>query len=337
MSATEISTIRRDEALVLLPDAAHQSEDGRHWIVPLHAWVYEPQQSFFRRKLFVELLEAKHDLHVTTDNARFFDPRVNLLLADNKPGRTIVVDIAGTRATLPPTGDNGHSRVEVQLPVDAAAPDGAILKIRAVLPSSDPRTIETRTRLVGPTGLSVISDIDDTVKITNVIERRRLLESTFYKPFEAVAGMADAYGRLSAAGAPVHYVSSSPWHLAQPLLEFFSAERLPLSALTLKHIRLTDETLLNIFLPGRETKPPAIEAILADYPDREFVLIGDSGEDDAEVYAEAHDRHPEQIARIYIRKVSGDARGIERAAKALSGIEATRWKLFDDPRQIEAP
>ena len=63
-------------------------------------------------------------------------------------------------------------------------------------------------------------------------------------------------------------------------------------------------TYRDIVRPGRETKPPEIEAILTKYPGRRFILIGDSGEDDPEVYAKALHRHPVQTARIYIRNSS---------------------------------
>ncbi len=140
----------------------------------------------------------------------------------------------------------------------------------------------------------------------------------------------------AATGAPIHYVSSSPWHLAEPLLEFFTAKGLPLSSITLKHFRLKDLTALNILLPGRETKPPEIEAILTRYPGRRFILIGDSGEDDPEVYAEALRRHPKQIARIYIRNVTSGKRDDQRFVEAFAGIEPAQWVLFDDPGEIEA-
>ena len=336
MSAADVSTLRPEEALVLLPAAAHRSEDGRQWVVPLHAWVYVPQNSHVRRGAIAELLKLKHGLEVTSSSAPFFDARVNLLLADNKDGRTIVVDVAGTRATLPPTEDNGHARGEVRIPVTFATPDGAILPIRAGLPASASRPVETSAHLIGPTGLSIISDIDDTVKITHVLDRGRMWEATFYKPFEAVDGMPGTYRKLSATGAPIHYVSSSPWHLAEPLLEFLTAKGLPVSSITLKHFRLKDRTALNILLPGSETKPPEIEAILTRYPGRNFILIGDSGEDDPEVYGEALRRHPKQIARIYIRNVTGAKREDARFAEAFASVEAAQWVLFDDPGEIQA-
>ena len=137
VSAAEVSTLKADEAVVLFPAAAHQSEDGRQWVVPLHVWVYLPQHSQFRRKAIAELLKRRHGLDLTPANAVFFDPRVNLLLADNKRDRTVVVEVAGVRATLPPTSANGHSQSQVRIPVSAQTPEGARLTIRAVLPPAN--------------------------------------------------------------------------------------------------------------------------------------------------------------------------------------------------------
>ena len=334
VSAAEVSTLKAGEAVMLLPTAGHRSEDGRQWVVPLHAWVYAPQNSNLRRRAIAELLKLRYGFDVTPASAPYFDTRVNLLLADNKRGRTIVVDVAGARVTLPPTAANGHTRTLVRIPVSAATPDGARLTISAVLPAPVSRRIETSAHLIGPAGLSIISDIDDTVKITHVLDRRRMWEAIFYKPFEAVDGMPAAYHRLAAPGVAFHYVSSSPWHLAKPLLDFLDANGLPLSSIALKQVRLKDRTRLDIFRPGRETKPPEIEAILTKFPGRRFILVGDSGEDDPEVYAEALHRHPVQIVRIYIRNITSARRDDARFAKAFAGAEAAQWVLFEDAGEI---
>lgn len=318
-----------------MPVAAHRSTDGRDWIVPLHAWVHLPQRSRVRRAAIAELLRLRYGLEMGPAAAAPFDARINLLLADNKRGRTVVVDVGGTRVSLPPTGANGHATVLARIPLSPQAPEGGRLAVRAVLGGGDARRIETSVHLVGRGGLSVISDIDDTVKVTHVLDRRRMWEATFYRPFEAVAGMAAAYERLAGKGAAFHFVSSSPWHLAEPLLAFLGASSLPVSEIALKQIRLKDRTALDIVKPGRETKPPQIEAILARFQQRRFILIGDSGEDDPEIYAEALRRHPGQIEKIYIRNVTDARRDDARFAKAFAGIEPARWALFQDPREIE--
>jgi phosphatidate phosphatase APP1 len=335
-SAAEVSSVKRGEAVVLFPSAAHLSADANQWVVPLHAWVYVPQQSQVRRTAIARLFKLRYRLDVGADSAPHFDRRINLLLANNKRGRRIVVEIEGTRTVLVPTAANGHARGELRFKATRAPGQRPCVGARVILPGDDPRRIETTIELVAPSGLSVISDIDDTVKITHVAEPRRMWEATFYRPFEPVPGMAEAYRRLAAAGASFHFVSSSPWHLAEPLAEFLRAAGFPEATLSLKHMRLKDRSVVDIARPGRETKPPAIEAILARFPGRRFVLIGDSGEDDPEIYADALRRHPGQIQRIYIRNAGGASRLDTRLAHAFAGLDRSRWALFDDPREIAA-
>ena len=60
------------------------------------------------------------------------------------------------------------------------------------------------------------------------------------------------------------------------------------------------------------TKPPVIEAILADSPGREFILVRDSSEAYPEIYGDIEQRHPSQIKAILIRDVTGDKAEVRR-------------------------
>ena len=182
-----------------------------------------------------------------------------------------------------------------------------------VLPTTSPDDEEGPCRAAGPgriqcvdeEGLSVISDIDDTVKVTNVAHRRELLANTFLREFTAVPGMADLYRRLEETGAAFHYVSASPWQLAPSLDGFFGAAGLPQGSMHLKLFRLKDSTPLGRLPSRKRSKKRTIERILADFPRRRFILVGDSGERDPEVYVSVARRHPEQVAMVAIRQVDG--------------------------------
>ena len=204
------------------------------------------------------------------------------------------------------------------------------------MPAGDGRVFSTTSELVAARGISVISDIDDTVKITHVTDPKRLWESTFFKPFTPVPGMADFYRRLGASGTSIHYVSSSPWHLYVPLNQFLADAGFPSATLALKMIRLKDRSILNILKSPSETKPPQIESILARYPHRTFILIGDSGEQDPEIYADVLRRNLDRVARILIRNVTGARRDDARFTKVFAGVDQTRWLLFDQPGEIQA-
>ena len=102
-------------------------------------------------------------------------------------------------------------------------------------------------------------------------------------------------------------------------------------------VRFRDETLVDLFKKGTETKPAAIEKILDRYPDREFVLVGDSGEQDPEVYAYLLRNRPDQILKIYIRNVTQESADNERFATVFEDIDSDRWQLFDDPKTLTLP
>ena len=164
----------------------------------------------------------------------------------------------------------------------------------------------------------IISDIDDTVIETGATDflknwRRILAE----RPQDrlAVPGAGDLYRIIArdhtAPTRPFFYVSSSPWSLYGFLTEFMELNRIPHGPMFLKDLGL-DAT--KIFGDGHhEHKLAAIEAILAFYPDHKFLLMGDNGQKDVEIYAEAVRKFPERVAAVFIRDVDGSC---------MSGVEA---------------
>ncbi len=330
------SELADDEHVVLFNTAGAVDGAGARWQVPIHGWVHEPEDSTFRKAAVEALLERGFGLEVTPATRANFDRRVNALLADNERGKRIVVELAGRRFPLAASEPNGHFRDVVELAADGLAADRA-LTTRVVLHDHDSRALTGAVRLNAPTGLSVISDIDDTVKITEVRDRRAMLERSLLLDFEAVPGMAELYRGWAASGVAFHFVSSSPWHL-YPFLEAFTRDAgFPWATFSLKRVRVKDETLLDLFKPGTETKPAQIETLLERFPGRRFVLIGDNGEQDPEAYAAVMARHPAQVLRIYIRNVAGESADDPRYREAFAGVERSRWRLFDDPSTLELP
>ena len=70
-----------------------------------------------------------------------------------------------------------------------------------------------------------------------------------------------------------------------------------------------------------------IELILGFYPDMQFVLIGDSGEQDPEIYAEVVRRHPKSVRMIYIRNVNPDPSRIDALDRLIEEVSATGIQL----------
>jgi phosphatidate phosphatase APP1 len=163
----------------------------------------------------------------------------------------------------------------------------------------------------------VISDIDDTVIQTGATSLLKMARTLFLEnaktriPFEGVSGF---YRVLQEDGEkkpinPVFYVSSSPWNLYDMLIEYLEHQKIAPGPLLLQDYGVDESKLVHAKHDEHKTK--RIDAILARYPSLPFVLIGDSGQHDPEIYAATVRRHPGRILAIYIRDVAPNARDRE--------------------------
>jgi phosphatidate phosphatase APP1 len=333
------SEIAADEVVVFFRTTAWLDDDADEWHIPIHGWIYEPEDSQSRKALFAALLESEFDLVPSKATEANFTRRLNLLIADNERDKHIVVSIAGEQHTLSASGVDGQFESTLVLPAAKVEPcvENSRIHYSAVTRSADFREFTGETNLVGPTGLSVISDIDDTVKISEVTNKKGLLNHTFFLDSAAAHGMSSLYSDWAEQGVEIHFVSSSPWQLYAPLQEFLDAAGFPESALNLKIVRFRDETLFDLFKKGTETKPVVIEGILQTYPNRQFVLVGDSGEQDPEVYSALLRKHPKQILKIYIRNVTNESADNDRFKSVFANIDPGCWGLFEDPQTLQLP
>ncbi len=159
--------------------------------------------------------------------------------------------------------------------------------------------------------LGIISDIDDTVLISDVPDKSKLLKNTFLKnptQRQAFPGTADFYRRLLAQNSdpkatPMFYVSASPRQLAESIKTFLMENNFPQGVLVTKQINGNGHDPL---LDQKEYKAAKIEAIFSALPWVKFVLVGDDGELDPETYRALQEKYPQHVAAIYIRKVSPD-------------------------------
>ena len=331
------SDIADDEFVVFFRTSGWLDEAHATWHIPIHGWIYEPQDSTARKAVLATALESGYGLAPGPETQANFDRRVNLLLADSERGKRIVVRLGKRNYLLEQSSADGHFRTTLVIPMDkvSAIADAGRIRFSAVTRNSELRNFYGQAQLVPPTGTSIISDIDDTVKISNVRDHELLFENTFFLDFAAAPGMADLYDDWVDQGASFHFVSSSPWQLYSPLQEFVDTENFPWATFSLKSVRFRDETLLNLLEEGTKTKPLQIEPILQTYAGRKFVLVGDSGEQDPEVYSALMRKYPDQIEKIYIRNVTKEAADGERFGTLFENIDATRWVLFDDPSAVQ--
>lgn len=195
------------------------------------------------------------------------------------------------------TSDTGHFALRVALPF---LPTQVRVLASETLSATEPVIVHEST------GISLISDIDDTVKHSAVtMGAREIFRNTFTAPLSTltVPGVAGWYSRLAAAPYHVnfHYVSNSPWQLYPVLKSFFEETGLPPGSM---HLKQYSGMLQGIFEPVAERKRGNVERVIKDFPQRRWVLVGDSGEADLEVYTEIVEKFPGRILAVFIRDVT---------------------------------
>jgi len=326
------SVVRNDEVVTPFPVWARQAGDGA-WEARLHGWIYEPEEDSALRGMAVESLRKAFGVEAGDVSADVFRRRARSFLVDNERGKRLTVDLAGRRIVLPPSEPNGHFAGDVKLAAKEA--EGAVAgQLAWSVTAADGRRFEGRIQLIAPEGLSVVSDIDDTVKVTEVTDKRKLVENTFLKEFSAVPGMAPLYRRWAAKGAAFHFVSSSPWQLYPELATFLERAGFPPATFHLKRFRIKDSTVFDLLKSGARTKPEQIRPLLDAFPKRRFYLVGDSGEQDPEVYGALARERPDQVRHVFIRNVTGEVRDSARFQAAFAGVAVERWTLFSWPEEI---
>jgi phosphatidate phosphatase APP1 len=211
----------------------------------------------------------------------------------------------------PLTGPTRWHPVELELISPASPGGGPVRSTGSVLVPSGAR-------------VGIISDIDDTVvrsSATNVLKMAWivLLNNAHTRlPFEGVAAFYEALQRGADGRGynPIFYVSSSPWNIYDVLEDFLNVHDVPPGPLFLK------DWSLGVLGKHRDHKLGIIRSLLRTYPELPFVIIGDSGEEDPEIYRQAVREHPGRVRAVYIRDVTTAVRDAEiRAiAKELRGL-----------------
>ncbi|GAB7360353.1 hypothetical protein MBLNU230_g8311t1 [Neophaeotheca triangularis] len=156
-----------------------------------------------------------------------------------------------------------------------------------------------------PHGVSLISDIDDTIKHSAISSgAREIFRNAFTRNLEdlTIPGVKEWYTSLAEDhGVKLHYVSNSPWQMYPILTSYFKMAGLPPGSF---HLKQYTGMLQGIFEPVAERKKSSLDKIMRDFPDRKFLLVGDSGEADLEVYTDVVLDNPGRILGVFIRDVT---------------------------------
>lgn len=229
------------------------------------------------------------------------------ILAGSRKSR-ILFEIDGhPLATMKKTKRNGQFRAKLlvkESELSEKVSDSRVLELSARDEESNTEAGKLRIPLIAAEGESIISDIDDTIKFSNVENRAELLANTFTRPFTTVEGMAGLFKQLKESNDyEFHYVTASPWQLYEPLNEFLGDSGFPAGSMHFRTFRVSDHLLKRLGVIHRGGKAAAVRRILSSFPKRQFTLIGDSGEKDIEIYTRCYQQYPDRVKRILIRLI----------------------------------
>lgn len=262
---------------------------------------------------------------------------------DVRVAKTVSVTQKGARRSikLGPTGFNGVSANVMQV---ASYSKGTTVEATADLPSGIPGLLGLQTYYAGPTGWSVVSDIDDTIKVTTTSDPIGILRETFVEEPRPVAGMPELYKSIDGilkSDTPWFYLSASPYNL-YPFLREFRDTHYPRGTLILRDTswKTIAGLLAALTMGTEEYKVDRMKKIYGWLPKRKLIVIGDSTQSDPEAYGEIYRTFPGWIRLILIRKATDTAMfGLReknepaRFEKAFKDIPKEAWHVFEDPNE----
>lgn len=187
----------------------------------------------------------------------------------------------------------------------------------------------------------VISDIDDTVLRTDVVNLLAMARNTFLKnartrlPFAGASAFYDVLRHGSGKHFnPIYYVTSSAWNLYDMIVDFFAVRNIPVGPLFMINMGITDEQFI---VPGHHThKFNTIQTLLDTHPTLPFILIGDSSQKDPEIYLDVIRQNPGRILAVYIRDVTESVRDTEVQAIIAEAVELGVEMIFVEDTFVAA-
>ncbi len=171
----------------------------------------------------------------------------------------------------------------------------------------DSEPVETRVFVVGADQrFGIVSDVDDTVMVTALPRPFLAAWNSFVIDEHArqpVPGMAVMLERLTREnpGAPMIYLSTGAWNVAPTLIRFLRRHLFPPGSILLTDWGPTHDRW---FRSGRDHKAANLRRLAEEFPNIRWLLIGDDGQHDDEIYTAFASQHPTSVAAVAIRRLS---------------------------------
>ena len=254
--SSNFNNLSNTDELLFFPGIAYQGLDHSSWYVEIHGWIYSYHHLHTISKFhkLMRSLFKKTPVQFPVSRVKsgaLLKKRLKWFATDNQPNRALSIQLGGSKYLLGASSANGHFRSVIKIPeysLPLNSHGTSVIPFNLVDTDQKHARISGSIYFLAPRGLTIISDIDDTIKQSDVNNKLRLLRNTFTKPFTAVPGMAKLYQQwLTDYNAHYHYLTASPWQLYKPIIDFLVAKQFPTGTFNMKHFRYKDRSFFKIF------------------------------------------------------------------------------------------
>jgi phosphatidate phosphatase APP1 len=292
------SDLKSDEVVQFQPSYAIEKSDGSVDL-RVHAWVFEREPRRGAIGVFARYLGLNLKAIDPPTRARF-ERTARLFFVDTQNNKRLAIEIPEGSKAMGVSDSFGVSQAIIR--TGQTSVTDSWINFFTQGPST---RFEGRAQRIPKAGISIISDIDDTIRDTNVLDHDAMIHNTFVHVWRALPTMAERYHTFTNAHADarVHYLSNAPFALNPLIVEFLQQHGFPEGSLHLRAVSAKSSMLAKITGETSTHKTVVIEQLFNDFPTRSFILIGDTGERDPEIYADIWRRFPSRVLDIYLHDV----------------------------------
>lgn len=154
--------------------------------------------------------------------------------------------------------------------------------------------------LVPNEGITILSDIDDILRVTKIYDPKEGILNTFSREFTPWMNMPDIYANWSASLSDFHfhYLTTTPEQVTRNYMDFIY-KTYPLGSFDTRPLNFSD---LSATLSIRRF---LLDKIFQTYPDRRFILVADTTNSDVmKAYPALYKDYPGQVQCILLRNTS---------------------------------
>jgi phosphatidate phosphatase APP1 len=186
--------------------------------------------------------------------------------------------------------------------------------------------------LVPNKGVTIISDIDDILRVTKIYDPKEGLLNTFARPFTPWMNMPDIYANWSSSVQDLHfhYLTTTPEQVTRNYMDFIY-KTYPLGSFDTRPLNFSDvSATLSIrrFL---------LDKIFQTFPQRQFILVGDTTNSDVmRGYPELYKDYPDQVLCILLRNTTStdSSDRFPYDTSKFEGIPQEHYMFFNVPDDL---